>query len=185
MVGDFRHRDTRLTVVQRDVVDHQAFHADSLQPTDHFIQVGRLAIGSDFLQRKFFTDQFIQFELVVNDSQRFQCDVTFDQSRNLDLAGRDDLQVDPSVGQRAKHAIGDARLLRHAQTNDRNLRNALIGCSDSAAQFIHDRCDRLDRVAHLFTRHCEADDGGLSVIGNVLHNHINGDFSFGDGTEQL
>ncbi len=63
----------------------------------------------------------IEQECSVDHSQSRHGRGTIDQDADLDLAGRDHLQVDAGVGERLEHGGGDAGVGAHAQADDRDL----------------------------------------------------------------
>src|SRR5215212_7070842 len=63
-----------------------------------------------------------QLERVVNDLQRLGAVFFRDDATDLDLAGRDVLDVHLRVGQRAEHALGDASVRAHADADHAHLR---------------------------------------------------------------
>jgi hypothetical protein len=66
--------------------------------------------------------------------------VLVDQHRNLDLAGRDRLDVDPAIGQRLEHRRGNAGVAAHADADDADLGDLAVG----------DHAEIADRVLALF-----------------------------------
>ena len=60
----------------------------------------------------------MQLERTMNDAEGFLRPFAADQHRDFDFAGRDHLDVDARIGQRAEHLLGYTRLLGHAKADD-------------------------------------------------------------------
>ena len=80
--------------------------------------------------------RLVQLELGVHGPQGLHALVARHQGRDLDLAGGDHLDIDPVVGQRAEHAVGDAGLRGHAQADDRDLGHVGVVRDALAAELV-------------------------------------------------
>ena len=113
----------------------------------------------------------IQFELAVHGPQCRQCLLALHEHRHFDLAGGDRFDVDLRIGQRAEHAIGHARLRRHAEADDRNLRQSGVVQHGFGAELLGRLFRRGERLRQIVFEHGER-NVGRAVGAGVLHDHV-------------
>ena len=70
--------------------------------------------------------------------------LNIDQYRDLDLAGRDHMDINTLIRQRLEHHRGDTRVVRHTCADRRDLRNVLTVEHLFRAQIVRDRLDHLE-----------------------------------------
>jgi hypothetical protein len=101
--------------------------------------------------------------------------VFVDQHRNLDLAGRDRLNVDAAVGQRPEHRGGNACVAFHADANDRDLGDFGVGDDAVEADRFLLRLPAGLRAQQIGAGHGEGHVGLALVAANVLDDHVDVD----------
>src|SRR5262249_1640534 len=106
-----------------------------------------------------------------------------DEHADLDLGGRDHLYVDPLFGQSPEHALGDAGVAAHADTDDRHLHDVRIGhqglvVDGGATVFQH-----LEGTLEVGLGDREGEVGRLAALGHVLHDHVDVDAVVGERPE--
>ena len=130
-------------------MNHQVFHADSLESPDDIhgigfvlidIDLGRLLMGR--------LDGFMEIVNFVDAPQRGKHLFSPDQNRNLDLTRGDHLNIDPGICQCSEHSIGHAGLLRHAKPDGRDLRDFAIKGDTPLSQCF-------ERFLNRFSRHLQ------------------------------
>ena len=115
-------RDQRLGFVQQISLRTSSSMSASCRRSTTLTASGPLVTGcaGGFVgnTRFDFSGVLFQGKRLVHGAQCLLCHVAIDERRDLDFAGRDHLDIDVLGGQRGEHAIGDARLLGHAQSDD-------------------------------------------------------------------
>src|SRR5690606_35649527 len=109
-----------------------------------------------------------------------------DDHRNLDFGGRDHLDVDAFLGQRAEHLAGDADVRAHADADHRYL-GGLVVADDGARlqralglQGLED----VEGIVHLVLVYGEGEIGG-AVGGHVLDDDVDIDVGVGNRAQDL
>ena len=101
------------------------------------------------------------------------------QHGDFDFAGGDHDDVDALFGQRAEHPLGHAGLGGHAQAHNGDLRHLVVAGVALGAQFGGGGLHRLERGGQVVA-HDREGDVGMAVVGDVLHDHVDGDILGGD-----
>src|ERR1700689_1862533 len=105
------------------------------------------------------------------------------QHAHLDLGGRDHLDVDVLGRQGRKHLLRDAGVAAHADADDRDLDHVRIGLELGVAERLLLRLERLHRARQVRFGDGEGQIGGLPVLGDVLHDHVDVDRMLGQRPE--
>jgi hypothetical protein len=124
-----------------------------------------------------------QAERGMRDPRRLIRLVLGDHDRDLDLRRADQLEVDARLGQRIEQRRGHAAVGAHADTDDRQLRDAVVEF-DGAADFLEDGCEAFLHLGNLGERHRESQVRDAAAT-DVLHNHVDVDIRIGQRTEDL
>ena len=173
LVGQSDKRHPRLRFIKVNALDNQFFHA--LKPGDQFGRAGLGCLrGVAVLGAMSVGWGQMQVECRVNRSQGLQRGVARHDHRNLDLAGRNHVDVDSLGGQGAEHRARHAGLRDHAQADHRNLRHVFVIIDALGANFLDGHVDRPQRAGQLVLHHGEREIGP-SVGRLVLHDHVDCD----------
>ena len=107
---------------------------------------------------------------------------SLDQHTDLDLGCRDDLNIHPIGGKGREHALGNARMTAHSDTDHRDLCNIAVGDQSLEADLGLCGLDRrlcaveivgMDREGHI----------RAAIIRDILHDHIDIDIRGGQRPE--
>jgi hypothetical protein len=124
-------------------------------------------------------------EALVDDADRQLGIFPVDHARDLDLAGRDQLDVDALVGEQREHRLGDAGVRAHAHPDDRDLAD-LVVVADALAVLADQLGDlvleQLDGALAVDLGQRERQVRG-AVVGLVLHDHVDRDVGVGERRE--
>ncbi len=119
-----------------------------------------------------------QFVGLVHRPQGSQGLIAIDQRRDLNLAGRDHLDIDVLPSQSAEHFIGDARLTGHSQSDYRDFRHLIVMRNLADTHQVGRFANRLQRSFQFAARNGEG-NVGFAFFAHVLHDHIDGDPAIG------
>ena len=106
------------------------------------------------------------------------------ENGNLDLAGGDHADVDPLARQRQEHLSSHPLFPRHADADDRHLRHRIVVRHACGAEFLGDGPGDVERLGEIVGRDGKG-DVGESLLGEILHDHVDGDPRGGQRREQL
>ncbi len=127
-------------------------------------------------------DRLVEAERLVDDLKGLAGGRAIDQDADLDLAGRDHLDVDPGLGEGLEHLLRDAGVGPHPQADDRHLGHLGLvrqpGGADGPAGLLGDE----QGLFEVGLVDGEA-DLGHAVGGDVLDDHVDDDVGRGDRAE--
>ena len=186
-VGDVEQGDARLLLVEFHARDDQVLHPRRGGP------VPAVLGGRDRRRRGGGTPRgvvagqverlAVQLERLVDRPQRLGPGGAIDEDADLDLAGRDHLDVDAGGGQGLEHRRGDAGVCPHAEADDRHLGDARLVGHAGRADLLRGGLDDLQGLLEVVLGDGEADLGGAGG-GDVLHDHVHDEVRPGDRAEE-
>src|SRR6266516_2628519 len=126
----------------------------------------------------------VQVEGTVRGGHRRVDIVLVHDDRDPDLRRRDHFDVDPSLGKRAEEGGADTRVRAHARTDERHLSYPVVVEQRLKADLARQALQLCHRGLSVSARQRERDVGpGGGRGGNVLHDHVDVDLGFSEGTE--